>query len=185
MALEMLSPKDLSKLTAIPVRTITRLAQEGKIPAVKVGRQWRFIREDVERWLKGAASNARHRILIVDDDEAIVQLVRAILSSMGHSVTTATRGQDGLDILRKDTDFSLLVLDLQMPDVSGVDVLEWMRDHHVQIATLIFTAHFESELMEKAARYSHLTVLKKPAHPDDIRRAVASTLDGVRQSIPA
>jgi excisionase family DNA binding protein len=181
MALEMLSPKDLSKLTAIPVRTITRLAQEGKIPAVKVGRQWRFIREDVERWFRTTASNVRHRVLIVDDDAELVDLVRLIVSKMGHEAVTATAGQDALDILERDARFSLVILDLQMPEVSGVDILRWMSQRQVEIATVIFTAYPESDLMDQALRYSHFTVLRKPCDPEEIRRAVGSVLHGVAQ----
>jgi excisionase family DNA binding protein len=181
MTLEMLSPKDLSKLTAIPVRTITRLAQEGKIPAVKVGRQWRFIREDVERWFRTAASNVRHRVLVVDDDKELLELVRIIITKMGHEAVTATGGQEALDILGSDRKFSLLVLDLQMPEVSGIDILKWMSGRQLDIATVIFTAFPDSDLMDQALRYSYITVLKKPCDPEEIRRAVNSVLHGVAQ----
>jgi excisionase family DNA binding protein len=182
MTLEMLSPKELSKLTAIPVRTITRLAQEGKIPAVKVGRQWRFIREDVERWFRTAASNVRHRVLVVDDDTELLELVKLIISKMGHEVVTATGGREALDALSADTRFSLLVLDLQMPEISGVDILKWMGERTLDIATVIFTAYPDSDLMDQALRYSHVTVLKKPCDPEEIRRAVSSVLHGVSQT---
>lgn len=182
MTLEMLSPKELSRLTAIPVRTITRLAQEGKIPAVKVGRQWRFIREDVERWFRTTASNVRHRVLVVDDDQELVALVELILGKMGHEVVAATGGTEALDRLEDDRDFSLVILDLQMPEVSGVDILRWMNEHDLDVATIIFTAYPESDLMNEALRYSYITVLKKPCDPDEIRRAVSSVLHGVSQS---
>jgi excisionase family DNA binding protein len=182
MTLEMLSPKELSKLTAIPVRTITRLAQEGKIPAVKVGRQWRFIKEDVERWFRTTASNVRHRVLVVDDDEELVTLVKLIITKMGHEVVTATGGPAALDILERDGRFSLVILDLQMPDVSGVDILKWMYEQGVDVSTIIFTAYPESDLMDQALRYSYITVLRKPCDPDEIRRAVSSVLHGVSQA---
>ena len=183
MTLEMLSPKDLSKLTAIPVRTITRLAQEGKIPAVKVGRQWRFIRDDVERWFRTTASNVRHRVLVVDDDAELLELVRLIISKMGHEVVAAAGGREGLEVLEADRKFSLLVLDLQMPEISGVDILEKMSEQAIDIATVIFTAYPDSDLMDQALRYSHITVLKKPCDPEEIRRAISSVLHGV--ALPA
>lgn len=183
MTLEMLSPKELSKLTAIPVRTITRLAQEGKIPAVKVGRQWRFIRDDVERWFRTTASNVRHRVLVVDDDEELLELVRIIITKMGHEVVTAAGGREGLDVLEADRRFSLLVLDLQMPEVSGVDILKRMSEKSIDVATVIFTGFPDSDLMDQALRYSHITVLKKPCDPEEIRRAISSVLHGV--TLPA
>ena len=179
MTLEMIGPRELSKLTNIPVRTITRLAFEGKIPAVKVGRQWRFIREDVERWLHASASNRRHRILVVDDDADLAELVHLVISTMGHEVVTVTAGKKALDVLKKDKKFSLLVLDLQMPEVSGADILRWMAKSDVSIATVVFTAYPDSNLMDKALRYGHFTVLKKPCDPDQIRGAIGAVLDGV------
>ena len=179
MTMDMIGPRELSELTNIPVRTLTRLAFEGKIPAVKVGRQWRFIRDDVERWIRTTASNTRHRILVVDDDADLVELVRLVISKMGHEVVTATAGKKALDILKKDKKFSLLVLDLQMPEVSGVDIMRMMAKNDIDIATVIFTAYPDSDLMDKALGYSHITVLKKPCDPDQIRGAIGAVLDGV------
>jgi DNA-binding NtrC family response regulator len=73
------------------------------------------------------------------------------------------------------------VLDLQMPEVSGVDILKWMSQRSIDIATVIFTAYPEGDLMDQALRYSHITVLKKPCDPEEIRRAVNSVLHGVAQ----
>jgi excisionase family DNA binding protein len=179
--LNMIGPKELSQLTSIPVRTITRLAQEGKIPAVKVGRQWRFIRADVEKWLKTSASNTKHRVLVVDDDEELVVLISLILSAMGLEVVAAAGGEKALNILEKDEHFSLLILDLQMPEVSGPEVLEWMVDRKIDIQTMIITAYPDSDLMDQAMRYGHFAVLKKPFGPDVLRKAVEELLHGVIQ----
>ena len=179
MTLDMIGPRELSELTNIPVRTITRLAFEGKIPAVKVGRQWRFIREDVERWLHASASNRRHRILVVDDDVDLLELIRLVLSTLGHEVVTVTSGKKALDVLKKDKKFSLLVLDLQMPEVSGADILRWMAKNDVSIATVVFTAYPDSDLMNRAMQFGHFTVLKKPCDPNRIRGAIGAVLDGV------
>lgn len=68
---------------------------------------------------------------------------------------------------------------MQMPEVSGPDVLEWMSKMKIQIQTLIITAYPESDLMDKAMNYGHFTVLKKPFGPDELRRAVEGMLEGV------
>ena len=176
--LDMMDPKELSELTSIKVRTITRLASEGKIPAVKVGRQWRFIRSDVEKWLK-KSSNVRHRILVVDDDEELLTLVSMLLSAMGHDVVAAPGGKEAQRILAKDKRFSLLILDLQMPEVDGPDVLEWMASMRIEIQTLIVTAYPESEFMERALKFGHFTVLKRPFWPEGLGGAVEGVLGGV------
>jgi excisionase family DNA binding protein len=180
--LEMMGPRELSKLTNIKVRTITRLASEGKIPAVKVGRQWRFIRSDVEKWLKGA-SKVHHRILVVDDDTELLTLVSVLLSAMGHDVVAAPGGKEAQRVLARDERFSLIILDLQMPEVDGPGVLEWMASMKIEIPILIVTAYPESELMERALKYGHFTVLKKPFEPEGLRGAVEGVLGGVELAV--
>jgi excisionase family DNA binding protein len=179
----MIGPQELSALTGIKVRTLTRLAATGIIPAVKVGRQWRFIRDDIEQWIRSAASNTSHRILVVDDNKDILGLLEAIIKGMRHVAFTATGGQEAIDILEKDRGLSMIVLDLQMPEVSGVDVMRWMSKNHVAIATMIFTGYPDSDLMEQALQFSHITVLKKPCKAEKIRGAIASILNGV--NLPA
>ncbi len=162
------------------MRTLRRLAFEGKIPAVKIGRHWRFIRKDVERWLK-KSSNIKHRILAVDDDEELLTLVSMLLSAMGHDVVAAPGGKEAQRVLAKDKKFSLLILDLQMPNVDGPGVLAWMASMRIEIPTLIITAYPESDLMERALKYGHFTVLKKPFDPEGLRCAVEGVLGGVAQ----
>jgi len=182
--LKMLGPRELSLLTGIPVRTITRLSAQGLIPAVKVGRQWRFIRTDVERWLRTTASNTKHRALVVDDNKDLLDLMRLVLGRMGAEVVAAAGGKEALEILEKDRRFSILVLDLNMPVVSGVQVLGWMAGAGVDIATIVFTGFPDGDLMAEAMRYKHFTLLKKPATADRIQQVVGAVLRGVDQ-LPA
>lgn len=174
----MLSPKELAELTGIKLRTIVRLAHDKKLPAVKIGRQWRFVREDVERWLRTKGSNVRSRVLVVDDDEELLELMEVILETRGYEVVTARGGKEAVRVLENDTDFSLLVLDLQMPEVSGPDVLERVYEHEMEIPTLVITAYPESDLMDSALSYGPLTVLKKPFHPVDLGMTVDGILRG-------
>jgi DNA-binding response OmpR family regulator len=62
--------------------------------------------------------NPQLRILVVDDDQAMLRMIRLTLVSEGYAVTTATDGYDGLHQLARQ-DFDLVVLDLQMPNMDG------------------------------------------------------------------
>ena len=75
----------------------------------------------------------------------------------------------------------MLVLDLQMPDVSGPDVLEWIAVQGVDNQTMIVTAFPESDLMDRAMQHGHFTVLKKPFDPESLKKAVKGLLQGVIQ----
>lgn len=76
-------------------------------------------------WLNRSPAGAR-RILVVDDDPAVVDLVRDLLSPMGYAVETAGDGVQGLALYRKKK-FDLLILDGRMPRVDGLELLDTIR----------------------------------------------------------
>ena len=179
MSLDMLTPKELAKLTGIQLRTITRLASVGQIPAVKVGRQWRFIQADVEDWIRSQASNQKRRVLIVEDDEELLKLLVFLVRQMGHQVVTATDGVKAVDVLRKDKSFDLVLLDLLLPLVDGPGVMEWMKKQGVGAEVIIISAFIQSEMMDRAMSIRHVTVLRKPVDPRLIQKAIRGVLEGV------
>ncbi len=72
------------------------------------------------------------KVLVVDDDPMIRNLVRAILEGAGYDVVLAEDGQQGLDVIastERPVDFSFIVLDVVMPGVNGLDVLTRLRLH--------------------------------------------------------
>jgi DNA-binding response OmpR family regulator len=77
--------------------------------------------EEKEEW-KGAS-----RILVVDDEEDARLMTKTVLEKEGYEVTVAEDGQQAMDILSADPDWSLLVLDLSMPGMSGRELLNWVR----------------------------------------------------------
>ncbi len=78
--------------------------------------------------LEAASREGPARILVVDDDQEARLMLRTLLEGEGHSVEEAVDGQEALDKLAKSQDYSLIVLDLSMPRVSGAEVLERLRD---------------------------------------------------------
>src|SRR5688572_7777911 len=90
-----LTTEEVLDYLQVNLRTIYRLTKAGKIPAVRVGRQWRFRKEVVDAWLtadrsdeKGAGVPARPRILIVDDEQQVRELLAKTLSSVDYDVDT-------------------------------------------------------------------------------------------------
>src|SRR5512143_2332129 len=116
-------------------RTIYRLIKAGRIPAVRVGRQWRFRKQDVDRWLESqqgrsarasavaaarpAPLDRRPRILVVDDEAGIRELLAKTLAVAEYDVDLAPGGQEALERLHRDH-YDLLITDLRMPGVDGL-----------------------------------------------------------------
>ncbi|MBL8220561.1 MAG: response regulator transcription factor [Bryobacterales bacterium] len=79
------------------------------------------------------------RILVIEDEKRIADFLSRGLESAGYAVDVAHDGQSGLDFLHQ-TDYDLLVLDLNLPDMDGLDVLEKVRNRKVSPPVLILSA---------------------------------------------
>jgi PleD family two-component response regulator len=97
------------------------------------------------------------RILLVDDDREAVDAARAILEKADYEVVEAHTGEDALDILKADPNYSLCILDLLLPGLKGVEVLRQIRDSvdtaalPVMIRTGTGNDRTEAELLESGA----------------------------------
>ncbi len=85
------------------------------------------------------------RILVADDSETILLLIRTRLEMAGHEVETASDGQEAIDAVRRDGSRppDLLLLDAMMPRKSGIDALRELRAEGVETPALIVSAHKE------------------------------------------
>ncbi len=83
------------------------------------------------------------RILVADDSETILLLLRTRLEMEGHEVETATDGQEVVDAVRRAADNppDILLLDAMMPRKSGIDALRELRAEGLRVPTLIVSAH--------------------------------------------
>ena len=104
-----LTTEEVLDYLQVNLRTVYRLIKAGKIPAVRVGRQWRFRKSDIDAWLEGQRARAprgaaapaaaggskpgRARVLVVDDEAAIRDMLSKALSLAEYEVETAPDGR--------------------------------------------------------------------------------------------
>ena len=89
-------------------------------------------------------------ILIVDDEQLICDLLRAVLGRQGHEVITASNGREGLELFKKHRP-RFTLLDLRMPEMNGIEVLKNIRAIDPKAAVMILTA-WGSDALERQAR---------------------------------
>ena len=165
---DVLDARQAGKYLGLHAETVRRFAREHKIPAHKVGAVWRFNRSVLHRWAE--AQQMRHtqrNILIVDDEQSIREFLRRTLETEGLRVTTASRGVEALECIRREVP-EMVFLDLKLPDMDGSAVLKEIRENYGHVPVVIFTGYPDSELMEQALRYSPVTILAKPASTEQI-----------------
>lgn len=107
-------------------------------------------------------------ILVVDDDDGVRSLVRAVLRRHGHSVDTARDGAEALQKIRDDA-YSLILLDLMMPKVDGFQFLQTLRDdpEHAAVPIIVVSAHLQSDPAQVLALGAS-TLLPKPFDIDEL-----------------
>ena len=79
-------------------------------------------------------------ILAVDDDSVACELLREVLAQEGYQVSSATSGQAAIDLAR-EVPFDLAIIDIRMPDVSGIEVLKALKRANPQMPVLMTTAY--------------------------------------------
>jgi len=111
------------------------------------------------------------RILIVDDDPNVQYVLKRTLSREGYEIETA---DDGMDAIQKigQTRYDLILLDLNMKPVGGLQVLNTVRERGEDSAVIILTGHSSIDSAVEALRLGAFDYLYKPASPDAIRQRV-------------
>jgi len=125
----------------------------------------------------------RARILIADDDPDIREVLGDRLAAQGYEIATARDGVEALEALRDDRP-DLAVLDLMMPRMGGMEVLQRIRDEGLDVTTLVITASGTVQSAVDAMRHGAYDFLTKPFDPQQVVLTVRQALEreGLRRS---
>jgi len=176
----------------VNLRTIYRLIKSEKIPAVRVGRQWRFRKRDIDAWLESqrprgprlvpspsrpepAGPPSRSRILVVDDEAAIRDLLAKTLALAEYDVDVAPDGRSALERLRT-LPYDLLITDLKMPGVDGLTVIREGRRYRPDLPVIIITGFSTEASAIEAINLGVSGYLIKPFRVPKVLAAAAKAL---------
>jgi len=122
--------------------------------------------------------NIKTKILIVDDEEAIRDGCRQILSKQGYQVDCAGTAAEGLKLALKDI-YDVILLDVRMPKMSGLDILKKLKDEEfISARIIVITGYATIPLAVEAMRYGAINFLSKPYSAEQLREAVSEALQG-------
>lgn len=124
----------------------------------------------------------RKRILVVDDEEHMLVTVQFILQSAGYEVQTARSGEEALesalDQETRGTPFDLVLTDIQMGGITGLDLVDSLRTSGVKVPVLVMTGYGNRETVESLRRRSCAAYLEKPFDEDDLLARVRECCAG-------
>jgi DNA-binding response OmpR family regulator len=116
------------------------------------------------------------KILIVDDEAHIRQMMRLTLEAAGYEVEEAANGEDGLARFGNGRDWAAVLLDQKMPGLDGLQTLRQMKDRLPEACIVMVTAFASIELAVDSMRLGATDFLRKPMTPEMLRGAVAAAL---------
>lgn len=118
------------------------------------------------------------RILIIDDSETMRKSVVDALEPAGYAVATAPDAIRGIATLKEARDLCLVIIDLNMPGISGFGVLDWMRkDGSAHLPPAVFmTTEVNNNVLEQAKKAGAVGWLVKPCRPDQLVSVVERVL---------
>jgi len=125
------------------------------------------------------------RILVVDDEEDVRErMSELILRHFACKVDTAANGREALDKLRKDK-FDLVVLDIRMPGLSGIDVIKEAAKFTPETKILAVSAYDSQDVANEAIKYGAIDFIHKPQTAEGIERKVKDVLKKIGKYQPA
>src|SRR3954464_8519593 len=186
-----LTTEEVLEYLQVNLRTVYRLIKAGKIPAVRVGRQWRFRKRDIDVWLESqrprnlrpaaaaakipAPAAARPRVLVVDDEASIRDLLAKTRALAEYDVDLAPDGRVALERLRI-IPYDLLITDLRMPGVDGLTVIKEARRLKTDIPVIIVTGYSSEASAIEAINLGVQGYLTKPFRVPRVLAAAARAL---------
>ena len=188
-----LTTEEVLEYLQVNLRTVYRLIKAGKIPAVRVGRQWRFRKRDIDAWLdsqrlRGARSlsaapapmrpapgTSRPRVLVVDDEASIRDLLSKTLALAEYDVDVAPDGRSALERMRMYP-YDLLIADLKMPGMDGLSVIREAKRYKADLPVIVITGFSTEASAIEALNLGVAGYLTKPFRVPQVLAAAAKAL---------
>jgi excisionase family DNA binding protein len=188
-----LTTEEVLEYLQVNLRTVYRLIKAGKIPAVRVGRQWRFRKRDIDAWLdsqrprngarppqptpsvRPAGGAARPRVLVVDDEASIRDLLAKTLALAEYDVDVSPDGRSALERMRMYP-YDLLIADLKMPGMDGLTVIREAKRYKADLPVIIITGFSTESSAIEAVNLGVAGYLTKPFRVPQVLAAAAKAL---------
>jgi excisionase family DNA binding protein len=190
-----LTTEEVLEYLQVNLRTVYRLIKAGKIPAVRVGRQWRFRKRDIDAWLdsqrmragtrtpaqqpapavRAPAGTARPRVLVVDDEASIRDLLSKTLALAEYDIDVAPDGRSALERMRMYA-YDLLIADLKMPGMDGLTLIREAKRFKADLPVLIITGFSTESSAIEAVNLGVAGYLTKPFRVPQVLAAAAKAL---------
>lgn len=125
--------------------------------------------------MSAAPEKVEGRILVIEDDESIRVALRDFLGWMGLEVSLCAHGREALSLVNKHKP-QIVLLDLKMPDIDGVKVLESLRASHPEIAVMLISGNKDAELARRCMEMGACDYFTKPFDLNYLQKSIVTRM---------
>lgn len=117
------------------------------------------------------------RILLIDDEQGFIDTMAKRLSKRGHDVTTAYSGQEGINHLEKDHHIDVVILDVKMPGMDGIETLKVIKANHPLVEVVMLTGHATVQTAIEGMKSGAFDYMMKPCELEELLTKVGEAYD--------
>ena len=122
-------------------------------------------------------------MLVAEDEDGVRELLRKVLAEYGYTVLSARHGRDALLLAdQRAGGIDLLVTDVVMPEMSGRELAETLRDRRPDLKVLYISGYTDDEVLQRGVSGRDMAFVRKPFTAEELLRRVRGLLDGVAVS---
>lgn len=123
----------------------------------------------------GLSGKERYNILVVDDEKSMRDFLELMLYKEGYHVSLASDGQEALDVIDKE-DFDLIITDIRMRNINGIDVLKRAKDKNPNIPVIMISAYATAETAVEAMKEGAYDYIPKPFRIGEFKKIIKDAL---------
>ncbi len=123
--------------------------------------------------MEGLLADRAHLILLVDDDDDVRETSADMLGELGYTVIQASNGEEALDIIDRMPDLDIMVTDIRMPGMSGLELAEVVRTRRTDLKVILVSGYFTPQKLQRR-------FLQKPFRTHELDQAIQAELGGQR-----
>jgi len=119
---------------------------------------------------------SQQRVLLVDDEPGIVDILAELITGMGLAVDSCADGKEAVQKLKTQS-YDLLLTDVIMPQMNGIELIAFVRESQLDMPILVMSGYMENEQLSNLEPGLKKKLLKKPFRAKDLMKAIAKELD--------
>lgn len=121
--------------------------------------------------------NGKAKILVIDDDKDIREIIKLLLEALGYKIFTAENGSDAIDIFKeKNNEIDLVLLDMMIPEMDSEQIFLALKKIKPDVKTVLSSGYKKNSKAEKIIDKGVLGFIQKPYHLDELSNVISDVI---------